>query len=1661
LATSTYTVTGTTTGCSGTASQTITVSPTPTVTVSPVASTICSGNTTTITASGATTYTWSPSTGLSASTGATVTFSGTTTSTYTVTGTSAGCSATASQTITVNTTPTVTLTPVAATICSGNNTNMTASGATTYTWSPSVGLSASTGATVTFSGTATSTYTVTGTSTGCSATASQIITVNPVPVLTVTPSSTSICNGSVVTASGASTYSWAPATGLSAATGASVTVVASSATIYTITGTNTFGCIATATKSVAITAPPVIAAVSPMVGYPSSSVTISGSNFDTVANNNIVYFGATRASVVSSGSSTNLLSVTVPAGATYMPVSLLDSSTCGLSAASIAPYLPSYNDSGYDPSVIRYNSAISLSSGGNSVTVADLDGDGKSDLIVPVWASSGYINVYRNISSAGTLSSGSFASPVSFSLGTYTNIAAVGDLDGDGKPDIAVTNSGSNTVSVLRNISSPGSLTSGSFAAPVNFATGNGLTWVSICDFDGDGKPDLAVSEISDSKVGIFRNTSTRGSITTSSFSAKVSFATGLNPRTVAIGDIDGDGKPDMAISNEGGGSVSLFRNTCTPGTLDISSFAAKVDFSTGTSSVPYSVAIADLDGDNKPDVSVVVSARDSLFVFRNTATSGTITSGSLAAPVKFATGGAPRSLSVGDVNGDGKPDVVVANTSGVTVSVLRNTGAGSGISSSTFATKVDFTAGTGVISNVLADMNGDGMPEIVAPYGSGVNIFQNNPLHSITNAGPVCTGSTRPLANATAGGTWSSSASGVATISATGVVTGVSVGSANISYTVSGFRTTALVTVNTTPTITVTPVDSTICSGNTTAITASGATTYTWLPSTGLSATTGATVTCNATATTTYTITGTTGCSVTAMRTITVNSVPTITVTPSSANICMGSSVSLTASGATTYSWSPTTGLSSAVGASVTASPTVTGTYVVTGSASGCSSTRSVSINVSTQPTASISAAPFPCDGASVNVVFTGTAGDTLHYAVDSGSFVTAVLTGSTYTIATGVVTVPRSYWLHSANNLACVVTIDTSVVLTPAPNTWLGSTSADWSTTANWLCGSVPVATQNVLIPAGTTYLPVAGTSAIIYARDITIDTAVLVTLQTGAVLNIKGDLTSSGTIAGPGNVKLNAASAQRIAGKSAISNLELENSAGATISAASKLTIKQVLTITSGTLNTNDSLVLYSDSSATARVAPIPASGAAIAGNVQVMQYIQGGMRRYRFWSHPFSNYTGLSQVQNYIDVTGTGGAANGFTTTTSNAASAFRYDPVSGNSTLGYDPGWKPFVSAATSVDSNRIHRYQGIRLFFRGAKGEGLGFGTYTPTAATVKQWGTLNQGSQTVLLSKGATINQDYNMIGNPYASPVDIGTVLYDARVAGNISGSAFYVWNPNLGAAGQFQAITIGSTSASPYYLPANCAFQVRAAHNGDSLNFTENHKGAASTTVLHRDMGNGIELAIYDADHHPWDMLRIGFDNSATDGEDNSDARKLNGPDFNFYSVAADGVKLAVDARPFCSSARIPLGVSSHNARAFVIKAELLRLPADEAVYLHDKYAGTYTLLQQGDEYKFSITEDKATQGYRFELGAGPSNVSNLLRVTLNPNPATDKVAVQYTGSIAGAVTVNITDVTGQLVASRQATGTAGSVHIPIGHLAAGVYMVEVAAGNQKNVQRLVIQ
>ncbi len=266
--TTTYTVTVTSSnGCTATSTVTVTVNPTIGLSVSENSglaindSIICKGASATLTATGGTSYTWS-----TGETTASIVVSPVATTTYTVTVSDGTCTGIKSITITVNPLPTITISPNPAAICIGSNIDLTATGGGTYIWSTS-----ETTSTINVAPTATTTYIVTVTNSDlCSDTSSRIVTVNPLPIAVITPSSATICPGVTqnLVASGGSTYLWS-----TGETTASINVSPIFTTTYTVTVTSSDNC--SDTESVTIDVNP-NAVITGNITQPTTCVSLDG-----------------------------------------------------------------------------------------------------------------------------------------------------------------------------------------------------------------------------------------------------------------------------------------------------------------------------------------------------------------------------------------------------------------------------------------------------------------------------------------------------------------------------------------------------------------------------------------------------------------------------------------------------------------------------------------------------------------------------------------------------------------------------------------------------------------------------------------------------------------------------------------------------------------------------------------------------------------------------------------------------------------------------------------------------------------------------------------------------------------------------------------------------------------------------------------------------------------------------------------------------------------------------------------------------------------------------------------------------------------------------------------------------------------------------------------
>ncbi len=235
------------------------------------------------------------------------------------------------------------------------------------------------------------------------------------------------------------------------------------------------------------------------------------------------------------------------------------------------------------------------------------------------------------------------------------------------------------------------------FAPAVNYEVGRNPVSVAVGDFNADGRPDLAVANSPSANVSVLLAQAGGG------FAAEVIYGVGGGPRSVAVGDFNADGRPDLAVANGGSNNVSVLLAQAGGG------FAAAVNY--GADDYPASVAVGDFNADGRPDLATANGFSNNVSVLLAQA------GGGFAAAVNYGADAFPLSVAVGDFNADGRPDLATANRDGNNVSVLLAQAGGG------FAAAVNYEAGSGSISVAVGDFNADGRPDLATANLDGGNV--------------------------------------------------------------------------------------------------------------------------------------------------------------------------------------------------------------------------------------------------------------------------------------------------------------------------------------------------------------------------------------------------------------------------------------------------------------------------------------------------------------------------------------------------------------------------------------------------------------------------------------------------------------------------------------------------------------------------------------------------------------------------------------------------------------------------------------------------------------------------------------------------------------------------------------------------------------------------
>jgi hypothetical protein len=812
----------------------------------------------------------------------------------------------------------------------------------------------------------------------------------------------------------------------------------------------------------------------------------------------------------------------------------------------------------------------------------------------------------------------------------------------------------------------------------------------------------------------------------------------------------------------------------------------------------------------------------------------------------------------------------------------------------------------------------------------------------------------------------------------------------------------------------------------------------------------------------------------------LTLNHPPVVTANPVNAASCSGSSVTFTAAATgtptPTVQWQVSTNggstwanISGATATSYSFQGDVTkngyqyrAVFTNTCSAQNTNAATYTYAQPPAQP-AAFTAAPLVVLQGQVNVVYTvpGVANVTYNWSY-SGSGATITGTGNSVSVNFSTTATAGSISVTETSVFGCGTSTARSVAITVNPeDVWQCNVDTNWNNPANWSAGFVPYATISAHVPATSPCMP--SITAPQDARTVKVDSGTSINVNCPGSLNVYGDLYLNGNVNGCGPLDIKGTTCAIIFGKGTVNNFVMNNSCGGIINAGDTLHIRSTYTPTLGTMTVNGGLELLSDSLGTATILANGNSCNYIVGNVTCDKYIHGTRRAFRFLGHPFSTSIGLNQLTPYLDITGQGGTANGFTQTNTNNPSAFSYNTALGNgSGVDDNTGWTAYTNT-NGVAPNAWDPRTGLRLFMRGSKGQGLGCAVCIPNPVTLKMTGPVNECDQVVTCQPNT--NYGYNFIGNPYASNIDVSRTLRGSSVGPN-----FAVWDPNQGAIGAY----VNQPFAFSYILPAYSAFFATVtANTNNTITFHESDKtNAAATGNLFKTTStygdNVVQLRILsNNDATSWDRLLIFFNGQSYSTSDALDGQKLHNPDLDFYTFSSDNNELSIDVRPYVDGQVIKLGLTTDTLMSYSIRVDDYTVPATAQLYLHDKYLNKVQALQLGTHYDFSVTSDDASQGNnRFELNtSGNLAVSNVnaatpINIELIPNPATDVFAINFNAPQFGATTVRIVNTIGQDVYnSSLGEMKTGKISVPVKGFVPGVYMVIVKCGNLSVTKRLV--
>ena len=332
-----------------------------------------------------------------------------------------------------------------------------------------------------------------------------------------------------------------------------------------------------------------------------------------------------------------------------------------------------------------------------SMAVGDLDGDGTPDLVtVNNNSSSNTLSVWLGTGGGGY---GPKATYTTSSVNSYTSVVAIGDMNGDGKPDLVVANSSQDSIVVLLGNGLGGfGPKAGFWAGPSTF-----LQTLALADVNGDGKLDAITVNTAYNDVVVMLGNGAGG------LGYPNLYYLGAQPNSVVAADVNNDGKMDLVVSENAANQISALLGD------NSGNFYLHTEYTTGNA--PSTMAVGDLNNDGKLDIIAVTTGGGGFSVMLGNGTGGfTYWAGYVLTSTIF-------NAAIGDLNGDGKPDLAIANFGASVITTMIGDGTG------TFGSRVDIGTGYNPADVAIADLNDDGRPDIVGAIRNAgqVSVLLNN----------------------------------------------------------------------------------------------------------------------------------------------------------------------------------------------------------------------------------------------------------------------------------------------------------------------------------------------------------------------------------------------------------------------------------------------------------------------------------------------------------------------------------------------------------------------------------------------------------------------------------------------------------------------------------------------------------------------------------------------------------------------------------------------------------------------------------------------------------------------------------------------------------------------------------------------------------------------